>query len=172
MLGIWLARAVCCFTGKAIAWLARQSLMFPVKGSCYCANIVVDLNLSNPPESYNPRACDCYFCRKHGASYLSDPAGTLCISVKDMQALGNYRQGGDGIASFLHCLTCGVLIGVMYQNEADGKTFGAINSLIIDESTHFGAPVSASPKKLSNDEKIKRWKEVWFSNVTITAPKT
>lgn len=47
--------------------------------------------------AYHPRACDCDFCRKHGAAYISDPQGAVRIQVKDAQQLGRYRQG-SGIA--------------------------------------------------------------------------
>lgn len=148
--------------------------MTKLKGSCYCENITVDLQVSKSPGEYKPRACDCNFCMKHGASYISDPAGTLSFHVKDMKWLRKFRQDDDGIADFLHCINCGVYVGVIHQ---DGdQLFGAVNSLVIDEGVVFGEKVVVSPKQLSDEEKIKRWKEIWFrgvrvfTNVTFTPP--
>ncbi len=64
-----------------------------------------------------------------------------------------------------HCTQCGVLVGVILQEG--GETWGAINSAAID-GVIFGEKVSVSPKKLSDQEKIERWKKVWFPDVTIS----
>lgn len=140
--------------------------MFKLKGSCHCTNILVNADLSRQPDSFNPRACDCDFCLKHGASYVSDPEGTLSIRVKDMRLLGRYKQGSD-TADFLFCLSCGVLVGVTYQSG--GQLFATINSQVIDENPCFGDKTPVSPKKLNANEKTKRWQEVWFSNVALVS---
>lgn len=118
------------------------------------------------PETYNPRACDCDFCHKHNAAYVSDPQGSLGFWIKDKQHCGRYHQG-SGIAEFLFCTNCGVLIGVLYRN--DGQLYAAVNAKAVDGGKAFGAQQSVSPKVLSDNEKVKRWQEVWFSNVSIVA---
>ena len=139
-------------------------IMYKVRGGCHCGNILVDLELSRAPGTYNPRVCDCDFCRKHGASYLSDPDGSLHIHVKDAHFLGKYRQG-SGIADCLLCSNCGVLVGVAYQN--DGQLFAAVNSQVVEEGTSFGEKKVVSPKTLTAREKTERWKGIWFPNVTL-----
>lgn len=138
--------------------------MYKVKGGCHCGNIRLDLDLSRASETYSPRACDCDFCRKHGASYISDPDGSVHIRVKGTQCLGKYRQG-SGIADFLLCKRCGVVVGAIY--EIDGQVFAAINSQVIEGGTTFGEVKSASPKTLTPTEKVNRWKANWFPNVTL-----
>ena len=49
--------------------------------------------MTRPPEAYNPRACDCDFCSKHGAAYVSDPKGALRIRLKEEGQTSRYRQG-------------------------------------------------------------------------------
>lgn len=140
--------------------------MHKVEGGCHCGNIRVELDLSRAPGTYSPRACDCDFCRKHGASYLSDPDGSARIRVKGAQCLGKYRQG-SGIADFLFCKGCGVLVGATY--EIGGRMFAAINSRVIEGDTAFGEVKSASPKTLAPAEKVNRWKAIWFPNVALVA---
>ena len=138
--------------------------MYKLNGSCHCENIHFELELSHAPDTYNPRACDCDFCRKHGASYLSDPDGSLTIHVKNERLLGKYRQG-SGTAECLVCKNCGVLIGVAYRNE--GAIFATINSNAVDAGATFGERKAVSPKTLTANEKVERWKSIWFSNVSI-----
>lgn len=141
--------------------------MNDIKGSCHCNNIRLNVSLSLPITSYAPRACDCDFCTKHGASYLSDREGVVSIEVDDKNFLGHYRQGSE-TADFILCQKCGVLIGVCYR--MDHHLFMAVNSKVFG-STHFGETISASPKKFSKEEKVKRWMEIWFSDVKFDSIK-
>jgi Uncharacterized conserved protein len=138
---------------------------YNLKGGCYCGNITADIELTSPPSALNPRACDCDFCREHGAAYISDPQGKLTISVNEPSLLGRYHQG-SGTADFLFCRQCGVLVGVSFQQAQ--HIYATINANII-EAAGFGNTCSASPKKLSTAEKMARWQAVWFSRVSINA---
>ena len=138
--------------------------MHRLDGSCHCGNIKLELALARAPAEYVPRACDCEFCRKHGASYVSDPGGSLVIRVRDEHRLHIYRQG-SGTAEMLICADCGVLIGGAYR--ADGRIHAAINTRTLDGDVRFGASQSVSPKALSSDEKATRWEKIWFSDVRI-----
>src|SRR5690242_281873 len=98
--------------------------MTRLTGGCHCGNIRLEIDLIRTPGAYSPRACDCDFCRKHGASYVSDPDGSLTVRVQEEGRLVRYRQG-SGTAVCLVCANCGVVVGVVYDEA--GKTFGAIN---------------------------------------------
>lgn len=137
-----------------------------LSGSCHCGNIQLELELTRAPETYNPRACDCDFCTKHSAAYLSDPKGSLIIRIKDENKVGKYRQG-NAIAEFLICSNCGVLAAVTYENE--GRLYGAANAKATQGGKGFGPEQPVSPKTLSADQKMSRWQDVWFPDVTITA---
>jgi len=138
--------------------------MFTVSGGCHCGNILVDLELARAPDTYNPRACDCDFCRQHNAAYVSDPRGSLTIQIKDEHRSGRYRQG-SGQAEFLFCGNCGVLVGVLYRNN--GQLYAAVNAKAVEGGKSFGAEQPVSPKTLSAREKARRWQDIWFSNVSI-----
>jgi len=143
-----------------------EKAMSRLSGGCHCGNILMDMELTRAPDTYNPRACDCDFCRQHNAAYVSDPQGALVIRIKDGQLSGKYRQG-SGQAEFLFCNNCGVLVGVMYRN--DGRLYAAVNTKAIQGGKPFGPEQSVSPKKLLAEDKVKRWQDLWFPSVSIVA---
>lgn len=133
--------------------------------SCHCGAIALDIKLSKPPTDYQPRACDCDFCRRHGAAYVSDPAGSLAIRYSDPAKLSRYRQG-SGTAECLLCRECGVLVGAIFEDGAD--RYGTLNSRILLEGPGFGTEVCASPKLLDAGTKVNRWKDLWFADVGLS----
>jgi hypothetical protein len=145
---------------------AKASIsMHKYTGGCHCGNLRLTAWLPARLASYNPRVCDCDFCRMHAASYLSDPGGRLEVSVKDDASLTNYKQGGN-LASFMICKICGVLAAVCY--EENGILYAAVNTKAMHDDLTFGEAKTVSPKLLSNDEKTKRWLSAWFPQVSIT----
>jgi len=140
--------------------------MHAVSGGCHCGNLLVTVGLSGPPDTYQPRACDCDFCRKHAAAYLSDPHGSLLIRMGDAREVARYRQG-SGLAEMLLCRNCGVLIAALYQDER--LLYGVVNAKVLDGWQLFRAPQAVSPKTLSGDEKVSRWRKIWFAEVTVVA---
>jgi hypothetical protein len=138
--------------------------MDALRGGCHCGNLRIEMTLSHPPGSYQPRACDCDFCRMHGAAYVSDPNGSLSLRIKAAGDRGSYRQG-SGQADLVYCRQCGVLVGALYSDA--GRVYATINSRIIDGPTPFGAEQTASPKSLSGEQKATRWRDIWFSDVDV-----
>jgi len=138
--------------------------MHSASGGCHCGNIQLDLQLANAPASYQPRACDCAFCRKHGAAYISDAHGSLRVRIKDQRQSGRYRQGSE-LAEMLLCTHCGVLMGALYR--AEGRIYATVNVRVIEGAESFGVEQAVSPKQLSPDAKVSRWKDLWFSSVEL-----
>lgn len=141
--------------------------MEQLSGGCHCGNLRVEVVLSRQSGTYQPRACDCDFCRKHGAAYISDPEGSLVVRVKQMEHRGSYRQG-SGQADLIYCRLCGVLIGALYK-DAD-LIYATLNSRVIDAPIVFAAEQFASPKTLSGEQKATRWREIWFRDVSVLVP--
>jgi hypothetical protein len=133
-------------------------------GACHCGKLSIELDLTQAPSAYRPRLCDCDFCRKHGAGYLADPDGALRIVVKDEGFLHRYRQGAD-IADCLVCGNCGVLVAITYEDG--GELYGVVNVRVLDGEVVLGEGQVVSPRKLSADEKVARWKQLWFQRVTV-----
>jgi hypothetical protein len=138
--------------------------MHSISGGCHCGNIQVDLSLARAPANYHPRACDCSFCRKHGAAYISDAQGSLRIRISEPDGCGQYRQGNE-LAEMLLCTRCGVLIGALFQSE--GRIHATVNVRAVEGTARFGAEQTVSPQVLSADQKVARWKELWFGDVEV-----
>lgn len=138
--------------------------MHKANGGCHCGNIAIGMEITAAPATYRPRACDCNFCRKHGAAWLSDAKGSLLVQIRDLQERGVYRQG-SGQAEFIVCTRCGVLMCVLYRIEQ--RLYAAVNVRAMDDALYFDAEQTVSPQKLSADEKTTRWENVWFSDVRI-----
>lgn len=139
-------------------------MAYRLAGGCHCGNIRADVVLSRPPSDFVPRACDCDFCCKHGAAYVSDPEGELTLRLREPGAVRRYAQG-SGTADMLLCGRCGVMVaGLLCES---GRNFAAINVRIIDGESPFGASRSASPKLLPVEDKVDRWKRLWFADVRI-----
>lgn len=136
-----------------------------LSGSCHCGNLSFKMQITDEPISYATRSCNCAFCCKHGASYLSDKDGKLTIHIIDRNNLQKYRQGSQ-LADFLLCKQCGVLIGVYC--EIQGNIFASINSKTIDGNIMFRESKIVSPQQLPDTERVHRWREIWFSDVQIS----
>lgn len=136
----------------------------PLHGGCHCGALTLDLATSLVPAGTAPRACDCSFCRAHGAVWISDPAGQLVVRVHRPDRLRRYRQGSEA-AQFLLCGDCGVLVAVVFE---DGdQRHAAVNAGCLDTRDAFAPAVAASPQALAPAEKVARWRQVWIHDVRV-----
>jgi hypothetical protein len=109
-------------------------------------------------QSLSPRACDCDFCTRHRAAWVSDPQGHLGIRGNGAM-LQRFRQGSDQ-AEFLLCRNCGVLVAVVARAN-DGRMIGAANRNAFDAHDQFVDETSVSPRLLAADAKRERWSQLW-----------
>ena len=135
----------------------------PLAGGCHCGNIAVTAGLTSAARRLQPRACDCEFCRKHGAAWVSDPHGSLGIRIADARDAGRYTQGA-GIAEMLLCRRCGVLVAALWQAD---RLYGVVNARALDARDEFSAAQSVSPQQLSPEAKVSRWQSIWFADVRL-----
>jgi hypothetical protein len=132
-------------------------------GGCHCGNITVRVELEHAPDACAPRACDCEFCRKHGAAWVSDPRGSLSILIRDERDASRYAQG-DRLAEMLLCRNCGVLVGALWREQ---RLYGVVNAAVLDAPVAFAAVQRVSPRTLPADAKTSRWQSIWFADVTV-----
>jgi len=147
-----------------------------IEGGCHCGNLRIAARLTREPADYAPRACDCDFCLKHGAAYVSDPQGWVAIRVADEAHCLRYRQG-SGSAEFLVCGRCGVLVAVLHGRgrRASGKTdedignrlHATLNVRALIVPTAFAPEKTVSPQRLAAADKVRRWQEIWFADVRL-----
>ena len=57
------------------------------------------------------------------------------------------------------------MVAVLYRT--DDRVIGAVNVNAIEGRTSFASEQPVSPKALSGEEKVARWQDIWFPNVTI-----
>ncbi|MFT3669433.1 MAG: aldehyde-activating protein [Pseudoxanthomonas sp.] len=133
-----------------------------LEGGCHCGAISLAFSTSSVPADTAPRACDCSFCRAHGAAWISDAAGHLTLHAHQPDRLRRYRQGSLA-AQFLLCVDCGVLVAVVF--EEDDRTYAAVNARCLDARDAFAPVVAVSPQTLAPTEKTARWRQVWIADV-------
>jgi hypothetical protein len=93
---------------------------------CHCGALTARYRTALAPAAWPVRACQCSFCRSHGALSTSDPAGVLEFRSTDPSRVQRYRFGGR-TADFMICPACGVFVGV--QMDTDKGRFGVLNVL-------------------------------------------
>lgn len=94
------------------------------EGGCHCGAVAYSYETELPPPSWAIRACQCTFCRAHGASTTSDPHGLVEFRIDTPERLSRYRFG-HGITDFLVCAECGVYVGAM--TKVSGALLAIIN---------------------------------------------
>jgi len=129
------------------------------QGSCHCGAIGYRYRSDLAPEKWSIRACQCRFCRTHGALSASDPSGSVLFAVADEKLLNRYRFGLR-TADFLLCRKCGVYIGALIETERG--QFGIINThalLNTPNSLAATAPVSYDTEDVVGrvSRREKRW---------------
>jgi len=135
-----------------------------VEGGCHCGAITLVLSTALVPTTTAARACDCSFCRAHGAAWISDAKARLVIRIHPPERLHRYRQGSEA-AQFLLCGNCGVLVAVVFE-EGD-RRYAAVNAGCMDARDAFAPAVPASPQALAPDEKTARWRQLWIDDVRV-----
>lgn len=127
-------------------------------GGCHCGALRWSLESARAAAELVPRACDCDFCTRHRAAWVSDPEGLLTVRARpdDVQ---HYRQG-SGQAEFLICRHCGVLVAVSAR-MSEGRDKAAVNRNAFDQPDALGESVVVSPQQLAADAKLSRWTQAW-----------
>lgn len=128
-------------------------------GRCHCGNIEVSFHTAQPPEAVQPRACGCTFCRRHGATAITDPAGALEVRLRDPREVSRYRFGLR-TSDFLVCRTCGVFVAAVC--DIDGATYGTLNANVLERRGAFTlAPVPVQYDAEDAAARIARRRRAW-----------
>lgn len=104
-------------------------------GRCHCGAIRF---LFETGKALAPRACQCGFCRRHGARTVADPEGSAVLTLGPETI--RYRFGSK-TTDFLICGRCGVYVGA--ATELDGALYATLNLNAFEEPRLdlAGAPV-------------------------------
>ena len=107
-----------------------------LQGACHCGAIRVRFESPQAADAIQVRACQCGFCRRHGAKTVSDPGGRLAFQAAPGVAR-RYRFA-TATADFLICEGCGGYVGVV--QEIDGALYGVLNVVGTDIAALAGRP--------------------------------
>lgn len=107
------------------------------RGACHCGALSVQFCTALRPSEWPVRACQCTFCRLHGAVTTSDPAGHLSFSAHGSDVLQRYRFGAR-TADFLICRRCGAYLGAVA--DVGGTRFGVLNLRALQSSPRDLSP--------------------------------
>ncbi|HWT11833.1 MAG TPA: hypothetical protein VN231_03690 [Allosphingosinicella sp.] len=125
-------------------------------GRCHCGAIRFEFESEQP---LAPRACQCGFCRKHGARTVSDPAGSAKLELGD-QAL-RYRFAARA-ADYILCGCCGIYVGAVV--EIGGRAYATLNLNAFDDPRPDIEAVAISydgeSPAAKAERRLKRWTPV------------
>ena len=108
-------------------------------GSCHCGGVKLTFTTYREPQSFVPRMDQCGFCLRHRAMAISDPDGTMTLSLPAHPPTP-YRFGLK-ITDFHICDRCGVWVAATWRGE--DRLLGVINVPALDDRALFdAAPVA------------------------------
>jgi len=135
-----------------------MSEWFRLRGGCHCRALRLVFT-TRTPKALQVRACDCSFCRKHGALSVTDPAGSARVVVRSADALHRYRFG-LGVTDFLLCRACGVYLAA-WMGEGE-RAWLTLNANVLDERGALSQDVaSVSWEGETAEGRVARRKEKW-----------
>jgi len=105
-----------------------------LRGRCHCGNISFEFDSRLTPPELPVRACQCGFCRAHGALSTSDPDGRVSISFTSPARVTRYRFG-TRTADFLICADCGAYVAAV--TEVAGRSYAVLNINTFDARDAF-----------------------------------
>lgn len=128
-------------------------------GRCHCGAIGFSYETLLPPREWQIRACQCAFCRAHGALTTSDPAGSLTFHANDPEQLSRYRFALR-ITDFFVCRACGVYLGAM--THAANHRYAIINVNALEpRPAELPPPQQVSYATENASERFERRKQRW-----------
>jgi hypothetical protein len=137
-------------------------------GHCHCGAIRVEFEPGAPVADLPLRACQCGFCRRHGARTTSDPASRLHIEATP-GSLTRYRFGRRATDALI-CGECGVYVASVI--EADGHLFATLNVAGVGLEAFDGRePEPAVYDHETDEAKLARRLSRWTPTVLVeTSP--
>lgn len=131
-----------------------------LRGGCHCGALEVEFHTDLATPDIPVRACQCSFCRVHGASSAADIKGTVTFRVREADALVRYRFGLK-LADFLLCRRCGGYAGAFMPDEGE-RGLAVVNINVFAERDRFRAPQPMTYDGESVEQRLARRHERWM----------
>lgn len=133
-------------------------------GHCHCGAIHVILEPGRAVGELALRACQCGFCRRHGAATTSDPESRLHIEATPGSI--NWYQFGRRQVDVLLCDECGVYVASTLQ--IDGRRLATLNVAGVGLPGFEGrTPESALYDDETDEQRLARRKARWTPTVLV-----
>ena len=136
----------------------------PLRGFCHCGNVSFVLRSAKAEGDFTPRTCQCSLCRKHDASWISDPEGEAEVVFNDRQNVSFYRFGTK-TSDFIVCKKCGVLTVALC--ELDGVTRAVLNIKAMTDHAFTQPGTSTNFDGETVESRLARRKRNWIGRVAI-----
>jgi hypothetical protein len=141
--------------------------MRELRGSCHCGDVDFTLVTNKDVDAFVPRRCSCSMCRRHGASYISDPNARLELRYRDGSQLSLYRFG-QRTARWVICSRCGVLTAVLC--EIEGRLRAVVRVQAMVEHSFPRPEVATNFDSESVKVRLQRRAKTWIGSVTVSPP--
>jgi hypothetical protein len=128
------------------------------RGQCHCGALAFELRTARLPAAWPIRACQCSFCRSHGARTTSDPEASVRFIIPDESRLNRYRFASKS-ADFYVCHGCGAYVASVIDSPR-GR-FATLNVNVIFPAV---AVPAATPVTYDNEtpaQKLARRELKW-----------
>jgi len=139
-----------------------------ITGQCQCGNISFHLEWLPDPTRIPAWACACSFCQAHKGVWTSSPSADLKVRISNLALLTRHTFG-TRTAEFLICKQCEDI--PLVTSEIDGRLYAVVNVHALQDISptlfkHFNSNFDGE----SIEERAKRRRQNWISNVSITGP--
>jgi hypothetical protein len=141
--------------------------MHALKGSCHCGNVEFTLFTEKSANDLVPRRCSCTMCRRHGASYISDPDARLELHYRDPSLLSVY-QLGHGTAQWIICARCGVLTAVLCEIDDRLRAVVRVQSMVDHAFLASETPTDFDDESVAG--RLERRARNWIGTVEVSPP--
>jgi hypothetical protein len=128
------------------------------EGACHCGAIRFTFFTAIPPEGWRVRACQCSFCRVHGARTISDAEGSVRFTIVDTNAPIEYRFGLR-TAAFLVCGCCGTYVAAVVTTPR-GR-FATINANALTGRPDIAEALNVSYDGETAEQRLARRERNW-----------
>lgn len=108
--------------------MGGRSQIKSYEGGCHCGALEFTYETRLTPRRWETRACQCSFCRGHGAVTVSDPEGTVHFRYVHPDRLRRYRFSFR-TTDFLICRECGIYLGAVMMTGSGAVAAINVNTL-------------------------------------------
>jgi len=135
-------------------------------GNCHCGNINFKFTSKKSEADFIPRTCSCSFCRRHAASYISDPEGKLELQISNTDDVSFY-QFGHKTCEFIICKNCGV--DMMAISRIKDREYAVINIRTMLDHNFSSTEVKTLFDGETIEERLERRTQNWIGQITINS---